>query len=200
MAQVLERVQSVAAQSAEFVRSGNPTMQQTQAVDYDYRALALAEAGVSNLTELGAYCGRHQIPQYDWCEIYCCIFDFKAFGKFECRRSGGDLIADTIRDEADRDEKLCDILQLKIVDLELEYGDIVIPAGMPSVEIYRFGTKLAIATVHPKTGAYHVPSQSVGYDNPYGLAIALVDPTQVEAARVVYEEGLVEREAMPEYF
>lgn len=97
-------------------------------------------------------------------------------------------------------EEVCEVLALRIYDLELEYGDVVFPPGTPSWEVYDFcGVLEGCITKHPNQDTYHTTNGGGAYNDPYTAALSLVSPADLKWAKAQVAAAREERAALPDY-
>ena len=96
-------------------------------------------------------------------------------------------------------EICCDLLGLNIIDLELEYGDVVIPPGIPSFEVYDTdrGEMLGYITKHPTKPSYHTVKGY--YDDIYTAAMGFCTDSEVLAAKQLATEAIERSRELPDY-
>lgn len=162
-----------------------PVTPQTEAqFETKCKEQALKTVKTKSPTVLKIYCDTHNIVQSSWFEILKGVFDSVFYG-FSGTASPHQesIIVDAIRTQESKSEACCDVLEIELIDLELEYGDVVIPPGVPSIEIYQSKQLLGLLTKHPLHGTYHAHKRAVGYDDLYSAALSFFSPYDVESAR-----------------
>lgn len=176
----IEPVMEIAATATngEVVRSGNTAVLVVS--DTPIAAITVDDGGVY---VNGSYDGKIAIA--------------KALSEWITLRLLGEPIPTPI--DTYHSEICCDLLGLNIVDLELEYGDIVIPAGIPSYEVYDSdrGALLGYITKHPTKPTYHTVKGD--YDDIYTAALGFCCDREVLAAKQLATESMERSQQLPDY-
>jgi hypothetical protein len=151
----------------------------------DYQALckqqALETVGTESLAELQAYCHKYCLNQTTWSNVFKDVFNRVFFGALGTASAFQmSVIADEIKAESDRDEKICNQLRIEIIDLEIEYGEIAFPANTPSLLVY-YKKELITSLVH--SNVYHTTTNNISFDNPYTAALSYLNKFEISIAK-----------------
>jgi hypothetical protein len=191
---------SEAPQAVEI--PAQPIAPQTEAqFEAQCQEQALKTVKTESLTVLKTYCDTHFIDQSSWFEILKGVFNSVFYGICGTAKSYQDsIILDTIRAQEANSEACCDVLGIELIDLELEYGDVVIPPGVPSIEICQSNQLVGLLTKHPLYGTYHFHKRAAGYDDPYSAALGFASPYAIAAAQQQVEDNRMLVVSIPDYF
>jgi hypothetical protein len=167
--------------------------------------LCLKTCGVRTLHQLKEWCAIRYIDQTDdFGTLYRSILN--SLAKFPCYPTqlscAVGCIDRTIQTNAHLAEAICTELGVTIMDLSLEYGDIVIPHGHDAYWVMVGGTKIASLSTW---GSGYVSSQSPmgGCDDRYTAALEVMEwmigEGEIAIARAAVERDMELKALMPEY-
>lgn len=162
-ASLVQQPSEVEAPQAEAIEKVEIPAPQTEAqFEAQCQEQALKTVKTESLTVLKIYCDTHFINQSSWFEILKGVFNRVFYGICGTAKFYQDsIILDTIRATEAQSEACCDVLGIELIDLELEYGDVVISPGIPSIEICQSKQLLGLLTKHPLHGTYHAHKRAV---------------------------------------
>lgn len=164
--------------------------------------LCINTCGVRNLHELKEWCQVRDIDQTDdFGTLYRSILNYLV-GFPSSHLGGGDCIDRAMQDNARLAEDICSELGVHLMDLSLEYGDVVIPHGQDAYWVMMGANKIAALSTW---GSGYVSSQSKlgGCDDPYTATLEVLEwmigAGEIEIARAAVERDRELKALMPEY-
>jgi hypothetical protein len=178
----------------------------TQIVELTHEQLCLSTTGTRTLHELKEWCAIHYVRQTEQFEllylnILNCIAKFPYDTATQLDLTPG-CIDRTIQENAHLAEAICTELGITLMDLSLEYGDIVIPHGQDAYWVMVGANKIAALSTW---GSGFVSSQSKmgGCDDPYTATLEVLEwmigAGDIAIARAAVERDMEIKALMPEH-
>jgi hypothetical protein len=171
----------------------------------NHQGLCLNLTGTNALHELKDWCQERSIYQCEDFEllhrnILNCIHGFP-YSKPNRLNLAIGCIDEEIVNQSIASETICDMLELEIFDLSIEYGDVVIPGGQDAYQVY-YKNRLILNVRAWNTGWYCPKSNGVVYNDPYSAIVGAYEfynPQAVMSARKEIEAAEIIAEIIFDY-